>query len=84
MEGTKKVQVPNVVQVQERGRKTWGECVSDGMELLGMQPEYWIGNFQRCAEEINMSQTSNPSSTWKKWTFSKDMMILSLYTGTSL
>ena len=25
-----------------RGRKTWGECLKDGMKLLGLQPEWAV------------------------------------------
>ena len=37
----------------DRGWKTWGQCVKDDMKLLGLQPEWALGNIQGCVEELH-------------------------------
>ena len=47
------------------------ECKNGDMKLLGLQPEWAILTNSWICGGTSYWQTSNPSSAWKKWTFSK-------------
>ena len=55
------------VRCEGRGRKTWREYIKDGMDELGLHPEWAV--FRDVWRGLISGQTSNPSWLWKKWTF---------------
>ena len=49
-----------VAELKCRGRKTWRECVNDGMKLLGLQSKWTIFRDMGSGGTPYMGQTSNP------------------------
>ena len=45
-----------MVKFRGRGRKTWKECVKDGMKLLGLLPEWAIFRDMWIVEGLNVEQ----------------------------
>ena len=55
------------VKCKGGGRKTWGKCVKDDMEELGLHPEWAV--FSYMWRGLISGKTSDPSRACRKLTF---------------